>query len=61
MRKPKEFRQFYKPFDLVSKEVGMGGFATVRTTTTGGAFFAYASVVDNRSGDEGFVPAVPPP
>jgi hypothetical protein len=27
------------------------GYAVVRTTTEGGAFIAYASVVDNRSGD----------
>ena len=33
------------------------GFALVRTTTTGGAFFAYASVIDNLSGDPIFIPA----
>jgi hypothetical protein len=55
--KPYEFKQFDKAFELVTREVVNGGYATVRTTTTGGAFFAYASVVDNRTGDPVFVPA----
>jgi hypothetical protein len=33
------------------------GFAVLRTTTPGGAFLAFASVVDNRSGDPIFIPA----
>jgi len=36
-----------------------GGFARVSTTTADGAFFAYASVVDNGSDDPVFIPAVP--
>ncbi len=32
------------------------GYALVRTTTSGGAFLAYASVVDNRTGDPVYVP-----
>lgn len=55
--KPYEFKQLDKAFELVSNEVVNGGYATVRTTTTGGVFFAYASVVDNRTGDPVFVPA----
>jgi hypothetical protein len=33
------------------------GFAVLRTVTPGGAFLAYASVIDNRSGDPVYVPA----
>ena len=55
--KPYEFKQLDKAFELVSSDVVTGGYATVRTTTQGGAFFAYASVVDNRTGDPVFVPA----
>jgi hypothetical protein len=33
------------------------GFALVSTTTPKGAFLAYASVVDNRSGDPVYIPA----
>ncbi len=45
----------------VFNEVGAGdvddGFATVRCTTEGGRFLAFASVIDNRSGDPIYVPA----
>ena len=33
------------------------GWASVRTTTGGGRFVAYASIVDNRTGDPVYVPA----
>jgi hypothetical protein len=33
------------------------GYAVVRTTTSAGRFLAYASVVDNRSGDPIYIPA----
>ena len=33
------------------------GFAVVRTASSGGAFFALASVVDNRTGDPVAIPA----
>ncbi len=56
--KPYEFKQLDKAFELVSNEVVNGGYVTVRSTTSGGVFFAYASVVDNRTGDPVFVPAV---
>ena len=32
-------------------------YAVLRTTTSGGRFLAYASVVDNRSGDPIYIPA----
>lgn len=56
--KPYEFKQFDKAYELVSNTVVNGGYVTVRTTTVGGVFFAYASVVDNRTGDPVFVPAI---
>jgi hypothetical protein len=31
------------------------GYAIVRTTTPGGAFYAYASVVDNKTADPTFI------
>lgn len=55
--KPYEFKQLDKAFELVSTELVSGGYVTVRSTTTGGVFFAYASVVDNSTGDPVFVPA----
>ena len=49
-------------FSTVTTSEVPDGFALVRTTTAGGAFFAYASVIDNRSGDPIFIPArVPAP
>jgi len=36
-------------------------YALLRTDTPGGAFFAYGSVIDNRSGDAIYVPAVEVP
>lgn len=45
----------------VFNEVGAGdvddGFVTVRCTTDGGRFLAFASVIDNRSGDPIYLPA----
>jgi PKD repeat protein len=43
----------------VVDEVVNDGFAIVSTPTVGCAFFAYASVVDNRSNDPMLVPAMP--
>lgn len=54
--KPYEFRQLNRAFEEVTKELVEFGFITVRTLTTGGAFLAYASVVDNVTGDPIFVP-----
>ena len=36
------------------------GFAVVRSDTAGALFYAWASVVDNRSGDPTFIPAQRP-
>jgi hypothetical protein len=44
-------------FALVTDQDVADGYALVRTRSSGGRFFAYASVVDNRSGDAVFIPA----
>jgi formylglycine-generating enzyme required for sulfatase activity len=54
---PYEYRQVNDAFSLVLSESMDDGYAVVRTTTAGGAFFAYASVVDNLSGDPVYIPA----
>ena len=41
---------------VISADV-VDGFAVLSTPTTNGKFFAYASVVDNRSGDPVYMPA----
>ena len=46
-----------KVFENVTKQVVSDGYAMVRTTTAGGSFFAYASVIDNRTGDPFLIPA----
>lgn len=48
-------------FDEVHAGAVDDGFALVRTLTAGGRFFAYASVVDNDSGDAIFIPPQPDP
>lgn len=53
-----EFVQLNKAFELVTQERVSGGWMRVHATTTGGAFLAYASVVDNVTGDPIYVPAV---
>jgi hypothetical protein len=53
--KPFEHRQFNDVFDLVGAGDVADGYAVVRTTTQGGSFLAYASVVDNGSGDAVFI------
>ena len=51
----------YVQVDAIFTKAGAGdvpdGFAVLRTTTPGGAFLAYASVIDNRSGDPIYIPA----
>ena len=62
--RPFEMRQTPAVFSLVTSEEIEDGYAVVRTSTEGGRFFAYASVVDNLSGDAIFIPAQlddPPP
>ncbi len=52
-----EYDQADKIFAQVTDESVDNGFAIVSTTTPGGHLFAYASVVDNRSGDPMYIPA----
>jgi len=54
--RPFEHHQVNDVFASVTGDLE-DGFAVVRATTAGGRFFAYASVVDNRSGDAVFIPA----
>ncbi len=54
---PFEYNQVNDIFAAVSDSVPEG-YAIVRTTSSGASFFAYASVVDNRSGDPVFIPAL---
>jgi hypothetical protein len=52
-----EYRQVDRIFTTVTSGEVSDGYAVLRTPTPGGRFFAYASVVDNRSGDPIYVPA----
>ncbi|MEP0772935.1 MAG: hypothetical protein HRF46_01050, partial [Acidobacteriota bacterium] len=49
------YKQVDKVFERVTTQAVADGYAVVRTTTTGGKFIAYASVVDNVVGDPIFV------
>ncbi len=51
-----DFVQLNKVFELITQERVDGGYLRVRTLTTGGAFLAYASVVDNITGDPIYIP-----
>ncbi len=53
--KPYEHRQVNDAFHAVGADDVPDGYAVVRTTTEGGGFIAYASVVDNGSGDAVFL------
>jgi len=55
-----EFIQIDKAFEGATSHVVADGVAVVRTTTAGGKFFAYASVIDNVTGDPVLVPAQVP-
>ena len=48
---PYEFEQLNRVFDRVTDDDVDDGYAVLSTSTPGGAFFAYASVVDNLTGD----------
>jgi hypothetical protein len=48
---PYEFKQIDKIFQNVTGNAVADGLAIIRTTTVGGRFFAYASVIDNATGD----------
>ncbi len=54
---PFEHRQINRIFREVTPAAITNGVALVSTTTPKGAFLAYASVVDNRSGDPVYIPA----
>jgi hypothetical protein len=54
---PFEFRQINRAFEAVTPALVEFGYISVKTTTTGGAFLAYASMVDNVTGDPIFIPA----
>jgi hypothetical protein len=57
--RPYEMDQYDKVFDDVGAGTVNNGYAVVRVTTDGGKVLAYASVVDNRSGDPVYVQAQP--
>jgi len=52
-----EYKQFDEAFKQVTEFAVDGGYVTVVTSTVGGSFIAFASVVDNVTGDPVFVPA----
>jgi hypothetical protein len=54
---PYGFNQLGGIFKLVTDQDVTDGYAVLRATTSSGAFFAYASVIDNRSGDPIYIPA----
>jgi hypothetical protein len=53
---PFGFKQLNKIFRKVTEENIDDGYAIVRTTTDDAAFFCYATVIDNRSGDPILIP-----
>jgi hypothetical protein len=55
---PREYRQVNRVFEEVTNQEIADGYAVVRTTTEGGAFFALGSVVDNLTGDPVGISAV---
>lgn len=54
---PYEHRQINDIFRWVTEDSVSDGFAVIRARSPGAAFFAYASVVDNLSGDPIYIPA----
>ena len=55
---PWQYLQFNNVFKGMADEDLDNAYAIVTTQTGGAAFFTYASVVDNRSGDPVFIPPV---
>jgi len=55
--KPFEYRQIDKIFERVTGGSVADGYAVLSSATAGARFFAYASVIDNRTGDPVLVPA----
>lgn len=56
-----EFKQINKVFEEVTSEPIAAGFLLVKVVTTGARLYAYASMVDNVTGDAIFIPAVVTP
>jgi len=52
-----EYRQVDRVFRPFSSSTLESCYAVVKTSSSGGSFLAYGSVVDNRSGDPVYVPA----
>jgi hypothetical protein len=57
---PYEFRQIDKAFELVTNDVVDDGYVVIRAITPNTVFFAYASVVDNLTGDPTLIPSLIP-
>jgi hypothetical protein len=55
--RPYESVQRTEVFREVASDAVADGYIVVKTTTDGGRFFAYASVIDNRSNDPVYMPA----
>jgi hypothetical protein len=55
-----EYRQQNRIFEEASKNPIEGGFLVLKARTTGALFIAYASMVDNVTGDPIFIPAQMP-
>lgn len=55
--RPYDYQQVDKIFERVTTTAVADGFAIVRTSTPGGRFFAFASVIDNRTSDPICIPA----
>ncbi len=53
------FTQVDKLYERVTGSDVGDGYAMVSTSTSSGRFLAYASVIDNRTGDPIYIPAVP--
>jgi hypothetical protein len=54
---PYEFTQLDKIFTRVTADAVDNGYAVISTESDGATFLAYASVIDNRSGDPIYIPA----
>ncbi len=54
---PYEFKQYDALFAPYLSAPLADGYAIVRTSTSAGRFFAYACVIDNRTGDPIYIPA----
>jgi photosystem II stability/assembly factor-like uncharacterized protein len=54
--RPYSYRQVDRVYNHVTSSSVKDGYALIRAVTNGGHFYAYASVVDNRTGDPIYVP-----